>query len=84
MTPREMLLKKIGTYQFAIADMNLFLDTHPADKASLMKREEYRRELTPLIKQYEKEYGPLMKKAGDGNNWAWVNDPWPWNTEDEI
>ena len=40
-----MLLKKIGAYQFALADMNLFLDTHPYDKASLMKREEYLREL---------------------------------------
>ena len=79
-----MLLKKIGAYQFAIADMNLFLDTHPNDKASLMKREEYLRELKPLTDQYEKEYGPLTKKANDNNTWAWVKDPWPWNTEEEI
>lgn len=83
MTPREMLLKKIGTYQFAVADMNLFLDTHPNDKTSLMKREEYLRELEPLIKEYEKSYGPLRKSENDTNTWAWVKDPWPWNTEDE-
>ncbi|MBQ6154073.1 MAG: spore coat protein CotJB [Ruminococcus sp.] len=84
MTPREMLLKKIGTYQFAIADMNLFLDTHPWDKASLMKRDEYQRELMPLVKEYEKEYGPLTKRVSDNNTWAWVKDPWPWNTEDDV
>lgn len=84
MSPREVLLKKIGTYQFAIADMNLYLNTHPSDKASLMKRDEFQQELTPLIKAYEKEYGPLTKRNNNTNTWAWIKDPWPWNTEDDV
>lgn len=84
MTEREMLLKKIGTYQFAVADMNLFLDTHPNDVSSLQKREEYLKELSPLVKEYETKFGPLTKKQNGANSWSWVKDPWPWDKEDNA
>lgn len=81
MTEREMLLKKIGTCQFAVTDIDLFLDTHPGDEAMLKKREEYTAQLAPLIEQYESKYGPLTKGDSTVNTWAWVKDPWPWDTE---
>lgn len=81
MTEREMLLKKIGTYNFAITDVDLFLDTHPGDAAMLKKREEYSDLLLPLVKEYEEKFGPLTKAENDSNTWCWVKDPWPWDTE---
>ena len=84
MTEREILQKKIAAYKFAVAEMNLFLDTHPYDTASVMKRGEFLRELEPLIQEYESKFGPLRKSQNHTNTWAWVKDPWPWNTEDEI
>ena len=81
MTERDMLLKKIGTLKFALVDIDLFLDTHPGDTAMLRLREEYARQLAPLVEEYEKQYGPLMKRDADTNTWAWVKDPWPWDTE---
>lgn len=82
MTERDMLLKKIGTLKFALTDINLFLNTHPGDTAMLRLREEYSRQLTPLIQEYERQFGPLTKADGTTNTWAWVSDPWPWDTEE--
>lgn len=80
MTEREMLLKKIGTCKFAVTDIDLFLDTHPGDKATLQKRAEYLEQLKPLVKEFEERFGPLTK-ADDVNTWSWVKDPWPWDME---
>lgn len=81
MTERDMLLKKIGTCKFAVTDIDLFLNTHPNDADTLKKREEYVKMLRPLVREYEEKYGPLTKRDGGANNWAWVKDPWPWDTE---
>ncbi len=81
MTDRDMMLKKIGTLKFAVTDIDLFLDTHPGDSQTLKMREEYQRQLEPLVKQFEEKYGPLTKCENDANTWAWVKDPWPWDTE---
>lgn len=81
MTEREMLLKKIGTCKFAIVDIDLFLNTHPHDTEMLKKREDYERQLRPLVESFEKKFGPLTKSDGGTNKWAWVKDPWPWDPE---
>ena len=48
-TEREILLKKISTYQFAAFDLQLFLDTHPYDRKTLEKMKEYKALAQPLI-----------------------------------
>lgn len=83
MTEREILLKKISTYQFAALDLQLFLDTHPSDRKTLEKMKEYRDLTKPLIEEYERKYGPLTKKMTSSNNWRWIKSPWPWESEDE-
>ena len=84
MTKRETLLKKISTYQFAALDMQIYLDTHPNDRAALEKAEKYTAMARPLIEQYEEQYGPLTKKVTDTNSWTWVKGPWPWESEDDC
>lgn len=81
MNERDILLKKIGTLKFAVIDIDLFLNTHPGDAEMLRKRDEYLRELRPLVSTFEKTYGPLTKPENDTNTWAWVKDPWPWDME---
>ena len=81
MTERDMLLKKIGTLKFAVADIDMFLDTHPGDTEMLKKREEYIKQMRPLTEDYEQRFGPLTKKDNMKNTWAWVKDPWPWDME---
>lgn len=83
MTEREMLLKKIATYKFAMTDIQLFLDTHPFDKSMMNKLSEYKKELVPLVKEYEMKYGPLKKSVNSSNTWLWVKNPWPWDIGEE-
>lgn len=83
MTEREILLKKISSYQFAAEDLKLYLDTHPRDVKTLAKLEEYKAILRPLVKQYEERYGPLRASANNTNKWKWVKDPWPWDCEED-
>ncbi len=78
MSDREILLKKISTYAFAIHDLRMFLDTHPKDEITIEKIKEYEEKLKPLKEQYEKKYGLLTKKNDNSEKWTWVNDPWPW------
>lgn len=84
MTEREILLKKLSSYQFMIQDLKLYLDTHPLDKETVDKLEEYRKKLSPLREEYEKKYGPLKAANNNSNRWAWIKAPWPWETEEEI
>lgn len=84
MTNREILLKKIGTYKFAVTDLHLFLDTHPNDAETLEKIAEYERKLKPLVAEYESKYGPLRWGRNISNSFMWIKKPWPWDTEDDA
>ncbi len=83
MTEREILLKKISTYQFAALDLQLFLDTHPHDSEMTAKMRSYKEKAQPLIEEYEKKFGPLTKAATSTNHWTWIKAPWPWETEED-
>lgn len=84
MTEREILLKKISTYQFAILDLQMFLNTHPNDKKTLEIVSEYKKALAPLVEDYEKKYGMLTKRQSAEGNWhRWIKNPWPWENEED-
>lgn len=84
MTEREILLKKISTYQFAALDLQLFLDTHPHDQKTIEKMREYKNMAKPLIAEYEEKYGPLTKNMTSSNHWRWIKGPWPWESEEDC
>ncbi|MCR5653779.1 MAG: spore coat protein CotJB [Ruminococcus sp.] len=82
MTEREILTKKLSSYQFAVADMRLYLDTHPNDSETIKKMNEYTEKMNALKKTYEEKYGPLTKGGTTGSKWKWINSPWPWESEE--
>lgn len=81
LTKREILLKKISTYQFAALDLQLYLDTHPNDADTIAAMNQYKMKLQPLLAEYEEAYGPLTKGITETNNWKWIKGPWPWESE---
>ncbi len=84
MTQREIMLKKIGTYKFALKDLELYLDTHKNDEHALEKYNEYKQILKPLVKEFESKYGPLTLKSAQMNNkYLWIKNPWPWDIEED-
>lgn len=72
------LLTKVDAYCFAAHDVNLYLDTHPNDRAMIDLYNQYKEDAEAVLKEYENKYGPLFVNSNEGYPWSWNNMPWPW------
>lgn len=78
-SPREDLLNKWRQYNFAIVDLNLYLDTNPNDKNAIKLLNNYITMAKELTEQYENMYGQLSVNSNNGaNTFTWIKKPWPW------
>jgi len=74
---REMMMRKIMEYKFAIIELGLYLDTHPNDNRALCLHKDYCKRYKELTDRYQKIYGPLTIDF-PCNKWRWLEMPWPW------
>ena len=82
---RELLLKRVQTCNFALVEANLFLDTHPRDRAALEYFHKHREMLKQATKEFTEKYGPLKTEDYNGeSSWEWISDPWPWENKEEA
>lgn len=81
MNEQAELLTYVDMYNFAMTDLNLYLDVHPDDKEALQLFNEYRNIAVETTKNYENKYGPLLLTSNTLNTfpWAWDKEPWPWD-----
>ncbi len=79
MKNREKLLRSLSAVQFALWELHLYLNTHPADLQAIALHEQYEMKLAKLRGEYEEKYGPLTPMAGEGVDW--LKNPWPWDVE---
>ncbi len=79
MSERERLMKRLSSYDFAVIELHIYLDTHPFDTAASAKLAEYETKAAELRQEYEKRFGPITATDITANRWAWISDPWPWN-----
>jgi spore coat protein JB len=80
MNSKEILLKELMAYDFAIIELNLYLDTHPYDKNTLDMFNKYVKMSTELREKYETLYGPLTSvRCQSKFPWQWVQGAWPWD-----
>lgn len=79
MNKRERMLRSLSSIQFALWELHLYLDTHPADMSAAAKHAEYQKKLIVLTQEFESEFGPLMPATGEGVEW--LKNPWPWERE---
>ena len=79
---KEDMLMQIREYNFAMTDLNLYLDIYPNDSDALKLFNTYLDNKKGLVDMYEKKYGPLTIDSDDQkNNWLWDNSPWPWEVQ---
>ena len=79
MNERKMLLRKINEYDFALKELNLYLDTHPDCRRGLALFEKYKALRQKCVSDYTRRFGPLMpEQNNDTQHWDWIDDPWPW------
>ncbi len=76
---RKKLLKEIMQYDFALNELNLFLNTHPDHCEALDMFNEIQENAEKLKKEYSKLFGPLTPSTrNDSKKWEWSKGPWPW------
>lgn len=83
MTERERLLRRLSSYDFAVNELHIYLDTHPDDISAGNALEYYEKKGNILRKEYEEKFGPLTSMNESGNRWAWISDPWPWDRQED-
>ncbi len=77
---KNRLLLYIGMVDFAVIELNEFLDTHPECQEALEYFNYYNQLKNNALEEYAKLYGPLTIRdaCNCGNEWKWVTQPWPW------
>ncbi len=76
---REEMLYEIMALDFAINDLNLYLDLHPDNKEVFAMFKGYVEEHKKQVKEYSKIYGPLTLNKTVGSKFNWIDSPWPWD-----
>lgn len=76
---REAHLFKIMEIDFAINDLNLYLDMNPEDASAYEVFKKYTNECIRLKDEYAKKYGPLTLDQTKSNTYEWMKNPWPWD-----
>ena len=74
------ILRALDQASFALDEVLLYLDTHPADPTALAYFREYSQLRRQALDDYAAIYGPLtLDTAPAGQEqWEWINQPWPW------
>lgn len=77
---KEALLNQLQQYNFALIDLNLYLDINPNDNIALKLYNDYLNIKKELEEKYESSYGPIdvCSNFVANGNWNWDNGPWPW------
>lgn len=73
---KNELARSFSAAQFAMWDLHLYLDTHPADLAAVGLYNKYYKKYLSLKDEYEAVFGKLSPKSAQGVEW--LSDPWPW------
>lgn len=72
-------LVELMALDFAIKELNLYLDTHANDQEVLQLYWSYLKLAKEGREKYQKMYGPLTATdLTPESGFAWLQDPWPW------
>ncbi|MEG2377198.1 MAG: spore coat protein CotJB [Clostridia bacterium] len=76
---REKLSKCVSSFDFAVLEACLFLDTHPKNQKALAYFNEMNEKRSTAAALYASKYGPLtVSDNNNPNEWDWVKTAWPW------
>ena len=64
---------------FAIQELALYLDTHRDDTEAFELYQSYQEVYNKCMSEYAKNGKPLNHRTpGNGRQYQWLDDPWPW------
>lgn len=81
-TSKQQMLDYINKISFAAIDASLYLDTHPNDEDALHFFHHFNKLRNNALKEYAQMYAPLTLDTNLNHcqSWAWLKEPWPWET----
>ena len=75
-------LAELQALEFVVLELGLYLNTHPEDTEAFTLFKQYTAMEKAAKAAYESKFGPLTKSAaGSCEGYRWLQDPWPWNYE---
>ena len=77
---KDAMLLQLMQYNFALVELNLYLDVNPDDNNALKLYNDYLKIKKQLENKYESNYGPIDNCSNfiATGSWNWDNGPWPW------
>lgn len=76
---KNKLLRAIQMYDFALYELNLYLDTHPDCLEALKYFRQYKELRNCAYDEYTSLYGSVTAiQNTDDLHWEWIDEPWPW------
>ncbi|WP_295151564.1 spore coat protein CotJB [uncultured Ruminococcus sp.] len=76
---KQKLLRRLQQSCFALAEANLYLDSHPTCQMGLEYFRKHKAEKDAIEKEYTEKYGHLTAVQSEGTKkWEWVQHPFPW------
>ena len=73
-------LVELQALEFVVLELGTYLDTHPDDAEAFELFKQYAAMERSAKAAYEERFGPLTRDfAANGDCFAWLRDPWPWN-----
>lgn len=79
---KDKILLCIYEYDFALNDLNLYLDLNPNNKKMYDLFKKLNEERKYYVDLYESRYGPLELDNSDYNSYEWIKGPWPFEGVD--
>ena len=71
-------MTELQVMAFAIQELALYLDTHRDDQEALELYQQYQQAYHKAMMEYTKKCGPLNHGTPTEGDYAWLDDPWPW------
>ena len=78
----DAMMKKLRAIDFAIVDVNLYLDAYPSSCSALEYYHKLLAERRRLAEAINAQCGPLTARDNVSTDcWKWTNGPWPWQSD---
>lgn len=73
-------LTELMALDFVTHELTLYLDTHKDDMEAFRAWKSFNALAQEAHRRYTELFGPVVvSDTADCAEWAWVNDPWPWD-----
>lgn len=82
---KERLMLNIQMLDFALKDINLYLDVNPNDTCMIRKYNEYLAKKNKVLDEYQTKFGPIVlsmsNRSLEKTPWSWIETKSPWKGE---